>query len=81
LFIEGLVPVDTLPGDRYLYNENVRKIIGERTRREYAIGQKVRVILDRVDAVQRQLQFSVVEPVRTGKGGLRGRRRLRARPT
>jgi ribonuclease R len=71
LFIEGLVPVDTLPGDRYLYNENVRKIIGERTRREYAIGQKVRVILDRVDAVQRQLQFSVVEPVRTAKGGRR----------
>jgi ribonuclease R len=67
LFIEGLVPVDTLPGDRYLYNENVRKIIGERTRREYAIGQKVRVILDRVDAMQRQLQFSVVEPVRAGK--------------
>jgi ribonuclease R len=71
LFIEGLVPVDTLPGDRYLYNENVRKIIGERTRREYAIGQKVRVILDRVDAVQRQLQFSLVEPVKAGKGGRR----------
>ncbi len=65
LFIEGLVPVDTLPGDRYSYNENVRKIIGERTRREFAIGQRVRVILDRVDAMQRQLQFSIVEPVKT----------------
>jgi ribonuclease R len=67
LFIEGLVPVDTLPGDRFLYNENVRKIIGERTRREYAIGQRVRVTLDRVDALQRQLQFSVIEPVKAGK--------------
>jgi ribonuclease R len=75
LFIEGLVPVDTLPGDRYLYNENVRKIIGERTRREYAIGQKVRVILDRVDAVQRQLQFSVVEPVSDRKPRARMGRR------
>jgi ribonuclease R len=75
LFIEGLVPVDTLPGDRYLYNENVRKIIGERTRREYAIGQKVRVILDRVDAVQRQLQFSVVEPVSDRKPRARKGRR------
>jgi ribonuclease R len=67
LFIEGLVPVDTLPGDRYLYNENVRRIVGERTRREFAIGQRVRVTLDRVDALQRQLQFSVIEPVRAGK--------------
>ena len=22
LFVEGLVPIDTLPGDRYLYHEN-----------------------------------------------------------
>src|SRR5262249_6011166 len=34
LFIEGLVPIDTLPGDRYTYRENVRKIVGQRTRRE-----------------------------------------------
>jgi ribonuclease R len=67
LFIEGLVPVDTLPGDRYFYNENVRRIVGERTRREFAIGQRVRVTLDRVDAMQRQLQFSVIEPVRAGR--------------
>ncbi len=38
LFIEGLVPIDTLPGDRYTYHENMRKIIGERTRREFSIG-------------------------------------------
>jgi ribonuclease R len=73
LFIEGLVPVDTLPGDRFFYNENVRRIVGERTRREYAIGQRVRVTLDRVDSLQRQLQFSVIEPVKAGKP----RRRIR----
>jgi hypothetical protein len=28
LFIEGLVPIDTLPGDQYTYQENVRKIVG-----------------------------------------------------
>ena len=61
LFIEGLVPIDTLPGDRYAYHENVRKIIGERARREFSIGDQVRVILDRVDAVERKLQFSLLE--------------------
>jgi len=60
LFIEGLVPLDTLPGDRYTYHENVRKIIGERSRRQYSIGDHVRVRLDRVDGVEKKLQFSVV---------------------
>ena len=61
-FMEGLVPIDTLPGDRYRYHENARKIIGERSRREYSMGSRVRVILDRVDAVEHKLTFSVLEP-------------------
>jgi ribonuclease R len=62
LFVEGLIPIETLPGDRYQYHENVRKIIGQRTRREFSIGDKVRVILDRVDPLERKLQFAIVEP-------------------
>jgi ribonuclease R len=61
LFIEGLVPLDTLTGDRFVYHENRRKIVGERTRREISIGDQVEVRLDRVDAVDRKLQFSLVE--------------------
>ena len=64
LFIEGLVPIDSLPGDRYSYHENVRKIIGRHTRREFSIGDKVRVLLERVDRLERKLQFSLVEPER-----------------
>ncbi len=75
LFIEGLVPLDMLPGDRYMYHENTRKIIGERSRRQFSIGDKVEVRLDRVDAVQKQLQFSLVEqePVRMRKNKKRER--------
>jgi ribonuclease R len=61
LFVEGLVPIDTLPNDRYAYHENTRKIIGQRTRREFSIGDRVRVLLDRVDALERKLQFALVE--------------------
>jgi ribonuclease R len=68
LFIEGLVPIDSLPGDRYTYHENVRKIIGQRTRREFSIGDRARVLLESVDTVDRKLQFSLVEPVRVGAG-------------
>jgi ribonuclease R len=75
LFIEGLVPIDMLPGDRYTYHENVRKIVGQRTRREFSIGDQVRVSLDRVDAAERKLQFSIVEPEVRRRARQGGRRR------
>jgi ribonuclease R len=62
LFIEGLVPIDTLPGDRYRFHENARKIIGERSRREFSLGDEVTVLLERVDAVEHKLTFSLYEP-------------------
>jgi ribonuclease R len=61
LFIEGLVPIATLSDDRYTYRENTRQIIGERSGHAYSIGDRVRVILDRVDRVQRKLQFAILE--------------------
>jgi ribonuclease R len=67
LFVEGLIPIDTLPADRYAFHENVRKIIGSHTRREFSIGDRVRVCLDRIDAAERKLQFSILEPERPRK--------------
>jgi ribonuclease R len=68
LFIEGLVPIDTLPGDEYTYQENIRKVVGRRTRREFSIGGRVRVILERIDANERKLQFSVWDDERKSPG-------------
>ncbi|MGH9603977.1 MAG: RNB domain-containing ribonuclease, partial [Terriglobales bacterium] len=61
LFVEGLVPLGTLTGDRYTYRENTRQIIGERTKKRYSLGNRVRVLLDRIDRVQRKLQFAVLD--------------------
>jgi ribonuclease R len=62
--VEGLIPIDTLPGDDYTFHENVRKIVGKRTRREFSIGDRVRVLLEKVDPADRKLQFSIVEEER-----------------
>jgi ribonuclease R len=64
LFIEGLVPIDALPGDHYMFQENARAIVGQKTRREFHIGDAARVVLDRVDPAEKKLQFSLVEEVR-----------------
>ena len=62
LFIEGLVPMETLPGDRFSYRENTHTIVGERSRRQFSIGDQVRVRLDQVDAVEKKLQFGIAGP-------------------
>ena len=61
LFIEGLVPLDSLTDDRYTYHENTREIIGQRSRKIYSLGQKIRVLVDRIDPVEKKIQFAVFE--------------------
>jgi ribonuclease R len=60
LFIEGLVPLGTLTGDRYTYRENTKQIVGERTKKKYSLGDRVQVLVDRIDRFQRKIQFAVV---------------------
>ncbi len=61
LFVEGLVPLDSLSDDRYTYHENTREIIGLRSRKIYGMGQRVRVLVDRIDPVEKKIQFAVLE--------------------
>jgi ribonuclease R len=67
LFVEGLVPIDTLPGDRYMFQENTRRIVGQRTRRVFHIGDSVNVLLDRVDPVEHKLTFSLLDQPKVRK--------------
>ncbi|MBV8205155.1 MAG: RNB domain-containing ribonuclease, partial [Acidobacteria bacterium] len=60
LFIEGLAPITTLPNDRYTYRETTKQIMGERTKRTFSLGDQVNVIVDRIDSVQRRIQFAVL---------------------
>ncbi len=68
LFVEGLVPLATLQGDRYRFNENSHQILGGTSGHRISVGDAVRVILDRIDAVENKLQFALVEQVSIGAG-------------
>jgi ribonuclease R len=61
LFVEGLVPLDSLTDDRYFYHENTREIIGQRNRKTFSLGQRLRVLVDRIDPVEKKIQFAVFE--------------------
>jgi ribonuclease R len=67
LFVEGLVPLPTLEDDRYTYHENTRQIIGQRTRKTYSLGDRVHVLVDRIDPVEKKIQFAIIEEERAGE--------------
>ena len=70
MFIEGLVPLGSLVGDYYSFRDTDRAIVGARTGHVFSLGQKVHVLLDRIDRQARRLQFALLpgtEP--KGEGG------------
>ncbi|HZN55780.1 MAG TPA: ribonuclease R, partial [Candidatus Polarisedimenticolaceae bacterium] len=60
-FVEGLVPIQSLPDDRYRYDERRRVLRGERSGRVIALGDPARVRIDRVDAFRLEIDFSLIE--------------------
>jgi len=61
LFVEGLVRLASLPDDRYTFHENTREIIGQRSRRAFRLGDRVRVLVDRIDPVEKKIQFALLD--------------------
>jgi ribonuclease R len=61
VFVEGLVPAETLIDEPYIYQEPLRQWVGRRTRRRFRIGDRLRVRLDRVGEIGGKMSFSVAE--------------------
>ena len=56
---EGLVHVNTLTDDYYVFDEGRLELTGERTGRSYKLGQEVRVRVVNADKVMRTVDFMV----------------------
>ena len=57
---EGLVPVRTIGDDFYNYSNKEYALIGQKTKRKLALGDRVRVKLTAADLGARQLEFALV---------------------
>jgi ribonuclease R len=58
-FVEGLVHISTLTDDHYEFHERKHKLAGARSRREFRLGDRVRVLVTRVDRVRHLIDFSL----------------------
>ncbi|HKT11278.1 MAG TPA: VacB/RNase II family 3'-5' exoribonuclease [Terriglobia bacterium] len=61
LFVEAFVSLESLEDDRYVYRESLRAAVGRRSNKAYRLGDRIRVRLDRVDATENRMEFSVVD--------------------
>src|SRR5438552_5707209 len=59
VLLTGLVHVSTLTDDFYIFSAAQRQFVGRQTRRRFAVGNKLRVHVARVDQFKRQIDFAV----------------------
>ncbi len=59
--IEGMVPVDTLEDDYYEYEAAKYRLIGQRTRKTYRLGDPVKIRVESVDIHNREINFVIGE--------------------
>lgn len=65
MLVEGLIHVSYLEDDYYHYHENVHALIGERTKRTFRIGDRVRVRVQAANKVNLTIDFGLVEKLDT----------------
>lgn len=59
--VEGLVHVNTLRDDYYVFQEDTYELVGEVMHKSYRLGQKVKVRVADVDTLQKTIDFILVE--------------------
>ncbi|GMG85860.1 ribonuclease R [Biformimicrobium ophioploci] len=66
LYVEGLVHVTSLPKDYYRFEQAHQRLVGERSRKVFHLGDEVAVQVVRVDLDERKVDFELreVKPAR-----------------
>lgn len=61
LYVEGLIHITGLPKDYYHHEPAHHRLVGERTRRVFRLGDRVRVRVARVNLDERKVDFDLVD--------------------
>jgi len=79
IFVEGLVHISNLDKDYFHYDPIGHRLVGERSGVTYRLGDKVRVLVARVDLDERKMDFELLKAVPKAKEGTARKRRRRPR--
>lgn len=78
LYVEGLVHISTLPADYYQYEPAFHRLVGERTRQIFGLGDSLSVRVASVNLDERKVDFECVSVIAKGK---KVRKKLAKPPT
>ena len=59
--VEGLIRFENLDDDYYIYDEEKKRLIGERTNNIYKIGDKVKIKVIKASKILRQIDFELYD--------------------
>jgi ribonuclease R len=87
-FVEGLVRLEALSDDYYIFDETASRLVGRRSGRTFALGDTVKVEVQTVSVVRRKIDFALHEhrahhgahDGADGRGAKHGKRERRRGP-
>lgn len=59
--VEGLIKIENIKGDYYAYNPDLMALIGKRSGKKYAFGDKIIVVVVSADKDKSQVDFAIYE--------------------
>lgn len=59
IFVEGMVHITALPADYYHFEAVYHRLVGERSGRNYRLGDSIEVVVARVDLDERKIDFEL----------------------
>lgn len=74
---DGLVPVSTIGGEYFRYDEKSQQLVGDETGATYRVGQKLRLRIAEADPVSGSLRFELPDQQGEGRPNVERRDRVR----
>lgn len=59
--VEGLIALNNLVDDFYLFDPDKMCVIGEHTKKKYSLGDKIKIVVDKADVNNRTIDFLLAE--------------------
>lgn len=59
--VEGLIRFENMGNEYYIYDENRKTLVGEKTKRTYKIGDKVKIRVISANKILRQIDFELLD--------------------
>ena len=59
--VEGLIRFEDLGDEYFIYDENRKRLIGEKSHKTYKIGDKIKIRVKKANKMLRQIDFEICQ--------------------